>query len=311
MQCVLDYVAVEEAPYTCTDLPCRAWRNQGSACFRCDQRCKDLQDHHNPSLADLLEVLGCDRDCQGMVVTSKAGAAVWQSKRTGLFQLVGEHGGRPVYQKNSTKEFLYFSDSGAEWLVGPDFRRAHGGIQLFHNKDQQCPERFGGANMTQMYIDSSLAVAGAGGGWREDPTLALQCYRRGQTPVEWCSCSHYDLALRPTRQAVGQEEKSPSEKFLEYLVGRYSRVAAQDSFGLLAPLYRMDEKGLLLFSHHPEGLVWQISASLTTTPVRGVTNSSSCPDAANIAWEWFNTTTPEGAQEYVKEDRLTVTCVLE
>ena len=31
-----------------------------------------------------------------------------------------------------------------------------------------------------------------------------------------------------------------------------------DSYGLLAPLYLMEEKGLYLFSHHPEGLVWQV-----------------------------------------------------
>ena len=39
---------------------------------------------------------------------------------------------------------------------------------------------------------------------------------------------------------------------------RYSRVPAEDSYGLLAPLYLMEEKGLYLFSHHPEGLVWQV-----------------------------------------------------
>ena len=39
---------------------------------------------------------------------------------------------------------------------------------------------------------------------------------------------------------------------------RYSRVRMEDSYGLLAPLYLMEEKGLYLFSHHPEGLVWQV-----------------------------------------------------
>ena len=39
---------------------------------------------------------------------------------------------------------------------------------------------------------------------------------------------------------------------------RYSRVPVEDSYGLLAPLYLMEEKRLYLFSHHTEGLVWQV-----------------------------------------------------
>ena len=39
---------------------------------------------------------------------------------------------------------------------------------------------------------------------------------------------------------------------------RYSRVPAENSYGLLAPLYLMEEKRLYLFSHHTEGLVWQV-----------------------------------------------------
>ena len=33
---------------------------------------------------------------------------------------------------------------------------------------------------------------------------------------------------------------------------------AENSHGLLAPLYLMEEKQLYLFSHHTEGLVWQV-----------------------------------------------------
>jgi hypothetical protein len=54
---------------------------------------------------------------------------VWQNKRTGLFRFLGEHNGRPVYQNNATKEYLYYTFTGAEWLVGPDFRKPHAGIQ--------------------------------------------------------------------------------------------------------------------------------------------------------------------------------------
>ena len=78
----------------------------------------------------LLGSLGCDPDCTQMVVTSRGGAAVWQNKRTGLFTFRGEHNGRPVYQNNATKEFLYYTFTGAEWLVGPDFRKPHAGIAI-------------------------------------------------------------------------------------------------------------------------------------------------------------------------------------
>jgi hypothetical protein len=54
---------------------------------------------------------------------------VWQNKRTGLFRFLGEHNGRPVYQNNATKEYLYYTFTGAEWLVGPDFRKPHAGKQ--------------------------------------------------------------------------------------------------------------------------------------------------------------------------------------
>ena len=44
-----------------------------------------------------------------------------------MFQFIGEHNGRPVSQKNSTKEYLYYSTKGTEWLEGSDFKTAHGG----------------------------------------------------------------------------------------------------------------------------------------------------------------------------------------
>merc|ERR1719357_611584 len=71
-----------------------------------------LAQQAEPSPGDLLATLGCDRDCQGMLVTSDGPAAVWQAKRTGLFVLEGEQAGRPLYRNNATGEFLYYSDSG-------------------------------------------------------------------------------------------------------------------------------------------------------------------------------------------------------
>jgi hypothetical protein len=57
-------------------------------------------------------------------------AAVWQNKRTGLFTFLGEHNGRPAYQNNATKEYLYYTFTGAEWLVGPDFRKPQAGNMM-------------------------------------------------------------------------------------------------------------------------------------------------------------------------------------
>jgi len=319
LQCLLDYVPVEKRPYSCKDLPCRSWKLQSgtSTCFRCDQKCEELRKSKDPSMEDLLATLGCDRDCQGIIVTSRAEAAVWQSKRMGLFSLIGEQGGRPVYQNNATKEFLFFSEKGAEWLVGPDFSSSHGGLQIFGNDDKQCPERSGKGNLTQVYINSGEGGldGGVGGLWKSDDTLALKCYRKGVTPVEWCNCKQYEIGLKPRRVPVGQpgqrgnHTRSPGEKYMEYLVGKYSRVPAEDSYGLLAPLYLMEEKGLYLFSHHPEGLVWQVSHYLTTSPMRGVSTEPACPESKEISWQWFNVTRADGAQQYVDDSRIMVTCI--
>jgi hypothetical protein len=65
-----------------------------------------------------------------IIVNSEDKAAIWQNKRTGLFEFMGEHNGKPVYQNDATKEFLFFTFTGSEWLVGPDFRKPHAGIQV-------------------------------------------------------------------------------------------------------------------------------------------------------------------------------------
>ena len=126
MQCVLDYVPVEEDQYQCSMMPCKAWSISDKKCYRCDENCQQLGDLKKPLARDLLEELSCNSDCSRLVVTSSGGAAVWQNKRTGLFNFVGEHGGRPLYQKNSTLEYLFYV-KGSEWLIGPDFNKAHGG----------------------------------------------------------------------------------------------------------------------------------------------------------------------------------------
>ena len=93
--------------------------------------------------------------CHKIIVGSRGPAAIWQNKRTGLFTFLGEHNERPVFQNKATKEYLFFTFTGSEWLVGPDFRKPHAGIQVFGNYDTKCPENFGGKNISQLYIDSS------------------------------------------------------------------------------------------------------------------------------------------------------------
>ena len=111
-------------------MPCRQWSPENKQCYICSSNCAKFNDIHDPAPRDLLDTLTCDRDCDKMVVTSYGSAAVWQNKRTGLFSFIGEHNGRPTYQNNATKEYLYYTFTGAEWLVGPDFRKPHAGMMM-------------------------------------------------------------------------------------------------------------------------------------------------------------------------------------
>eukprot|EP00092_Neocalanus_flemingeri_P026458 GFUD01028679.1.p1 GENE.GFUD01028679.1~~GFUD01028679.1.p1 ORF type:complete len:473 (-),score=118.91 GFUD01028679.1:9-1427(-) len=301
LRCILNYVAVEEELYKCASLPCRAWTIENKKCYRCQSNCSQFQHHHNPAVSDMLETMSCDPDCDKMVVTSSKGAGVWQNKRTGLFQFIGEHSGRPVYQKNSTKEYLYYSTKGAEWLVGPDFKTTHGGIQVFKNDDKSCPERHGGKNATKMYIDSSEPFIPGESMWRKDDSIQLQCYSPDFTPVTKCRCTKYEVLY-----SAYEDGEVPLQ--VKFHTGLFTRMDRSESFDLLAPIYQNVEKKLYLFSHHPEGLVWQISQSLTTTPVRAVTTVQSCPDSQGLVWEWYNMTTSQGQQVYVKDQHLVVKC---
>eukprot|EP00092_Neocalanus_flemingeri_P091856 GFUD01116541.1.p1 GENE.GFUD01116541.1~~GFUD01116541.1.p1 ORF type:complete len:494 (-),score=122.32 GFUD01116541.1:173-1591(-) len=302
LRCILNYVAVEEDLYRCGSMPCRAWSIKDKKCYICQSNCTQLQQHHNPAVSDLLQTLSCSPDCDKVVVTSSKGAAVWQSKRTGLFQFIGEHNGRPVYLKNSTSEYLYYSSAGAEWLVGPNFKTAQGGIQVFNNDDKSCPERHGGKNNTKLYIDPSKALAAGQTMWREDSSIQLQCYNPSFTPVTSCSCTKYQLLYSPFKDG-----KVPLS--IKYHAGEFTRMEPENSFGLLAPVYQNVEKKLYLFSHHPAGLVWQVSGSLGTTPIRAVTEDKSCPDSEGLVWEWYNMTTKLGQQKYVRDEHMQVKCL--
>jgi len=303
MQCIQNYISVEQKKYTCRDMPCRAWTSEGRQCYFCDQNCTQLAEFKEPKAQDLLKKLSCDEDCTKIVVTSEGQAAVWQNKRTGIFTFIGEHNGRPVYQNNATKEYLYYTFTGAEWLVGPDFRKPHAGIQVFRNDDKTCPERHGGTNNTKLYIDSSKPVPLGDSMWQNDSTISFECFKPKQMTIAKCDCTEYKVY-----HTVYSNGTVPTQ--VEYFTGLYSKVKnPDDNFGLLAPLYINQEKELYLFSHHIAGKVWQISDKLTTTPMRGVfSDTPACPDK-DITWEWYNRTTSTGQQIYVPDNHIKVKCI--
>ena len=237
-----------------------------------------------------------------MIVNSDGAAAIWQNKRTGLFTFLGEHNGRPVYQNNATKEFLFYTFTGSEWLVGPDFRKPHAGIQVHGNDDTSCPEASGGKNVSRLYIDSSEPSVGGTGKWTADDTLSFQCMPRDFKPVT-CDCQQYKV------YNLVYPGNGTAPAAVKYLTGNYTRIDER-KYGLLAPLYFEPEKNLYLFSHHPRGRVWQVSTKLSTTPLRGIfPDDDSCPDTGHITWEWFNTTTPQGQQLYIQDQFIKIKCL--
>ena len=301
LTCIRDYIAVESQPYQCTQPPCPAWSLGDAQCFMCDKKCDEMHKLGNARSDALLDTLGCKGSCNRIVVNSDDKAAIWQNKRTGLFTFMGEHNGRPVYQNNATKEFLFYTFTGSEWLVGPDFRKPHAGIQMYGNDDTQCPERNGGMNVSRLYIDSSEPSPGGTGHWTQDDTLDFKCVENDFEPVD-CQCKSYKVYnLAYTNDTV------PGA--VEALTGTFGRINAEE-YGLMAPLYYDPHKNLYLFSHHPKGRVWQVSTKLSTTPLRGVfTKDNSCPDVGDITWEWFNTTTAQGQQLYVRDNHVKVKCL--
>ena len=116
-----------------------------------------------------------------------------------------------------------------------------------------------------------------------------------------CDCQTYKVAY---------QDGGSAPEAVSYLMGTFKKIDALDH-GLLAPLYYEKSKDLYLFSHHPQGKVWQISSKLSTTPMRVVfEDEMSCPDSTiDVTWEWFNTTTAEGQQIYVKDKNIQIMCL--
>ena len=171
---------------------------------------------------------------------------------------------------------------------------------MFNNDDSQCPERHGGTNHTKVYIDSSQPLLDNAKIWREDNTLKVECYSEAATKVVQCPCNEY---------SVEYDSADPVPEAVEYYSGNFKKLDRSESFDLLAPLYYDSVKQLYLFSHHPQGLVWQISSTLVATPVRAVAKTTSCPDSRELTWEWYNTTTKAAQQIYVRDESIKLKCL--
>lgn len=307
LACIRNYIAVEASPYKCGKMPCPKWTLQDSKCYMCDKKCDQMHSLKDPKAEDLVsKALQCT--CPQVIVSSEGKAAIWQNKRTGLFSFAGEHNGRPLYRNQATKEYLFYTLSGSEWLVGPDFRKNNAGIQMHGNDNTQCPEFHGGQNVSKLYIDSSQPSEQGTGKWTTDETLSFKCVTDEFKPVK-CNCKKYKVF----NTVYGEDEETPNA--INYLVGEYALDVSQgNDKGLMAPLYVNAEKDLYLFSHHPMGLVWQVSTKLSMTPLRGIFDDASkvgqaCPDKESIRWQWFNSTTPNGQQVYIEDDNIHVKCV--
>lgn len=173
---------------------------------------------------------------------------------------------------------------------------------MFGNDETQCPDRSGGKNVSRLYIDSSEPSPGGTGKWTTDDSLTFECKTPSYKAVE-CSCQTYKVF-----HLVYEDGAAPDA--VTYLMGIFKKIDALE-YGLLAPLYYEKSKDLYLFSHHPQGKVWQVSSKLSTTPMRVVFEGQmACPDSSKtVTWEWFNTTTSEGQQIYIKDEHIKVKCI--
>ena len=85
------------------------------------------------------------------------------------------------------------------------------------------------------------------------------------------------------------------------LSGAYEKLELElQNFGLLAPVYFNSAKSLYLYSHHHNGMVWEISTDIlvpsnTSDHLVGVAYaetqsrlSHACPDNPTIIWHWIH-----------------------
>ncbi|CAB4058454.1 unnamed protein product [Lepeophtheirus salmonis] len=286
--CINDYIAVERRPFVCTNSPCNPWTMGESRCYMCDEKCKQLHGiDMNPNPEAIVESLGCSPKCTEILENTMQGQFI---------------------KTMPPKSFLFFSKKDTEWLIGPDFRKLHGGIQILakgSNNELVCPDHLNTRqDVTKLYIDSSSPSTGAGN-WLEDDSINVKCLEENDFKAAvTCPCSEYKVYNLVY-------ENSTVPKTVEYLTGNFSlNEDKRRSLGLLSPLYEEGVKGLYLFSHHPRGRVWLVSSTLSSTPMRGIYDGegSACPDNNQIKWEWFNATTPQGQQLFVQDRNIVIKC---
>ena len=123
------------------------------------------------SKSPFLETTVCD--CPRIVISSqKPDTIAKHGSQLGSYHLRRVLNGRPVYEHDSEKQFLYYHPySGGNWLINSAVGLLYGGIQ--NSKDVPiCPYLI---NTMWQYGDSEL------GGWVYDPTLRVTC------PTDPCS----------------------------------------------------------------------------------------------------------------------------
>ena len=123
------------------------------------------------SKSPFLETTVCD--CPSIVISSnKKDTIEKHGSQLGSYHLRRVLNGRPVYEHDTEKQFLYYHPySGGNWLINSAVGLLYGGIQ--NSKDVPiCPYLI---NTMWQYGDSEL------GGWVYDPTLRVTC------PTDPCS----------------------------------------------------------------------------------------------------------------------------
>ena len=123
------------------------------------------------SKSPFLETTVCD--CPKIVISSEKQDTIKKhGNQLGSYHLRRVLNGRPVYEHDTEKQFLYYHPySGGNWLINSAVGLLYGGIQ--NSKDVPiCPYLI---NTMWQYGDSEL------GGWVYDPTLRVTC------PTDPCS----------------------------------------------------------------------------------------------------------------------------
>ena len=105
------------------------------------------------------------------------------------------------------------------------------------------------------------------------------------------------------------------------LSGAYERLEEpkRQSLGLLAPVYFNSAKSLYLYSHHYNGMVWEISSDILVTSntsdhlmgvdYPGSRLSHACPNNPTIIWQWIHEGAGTNPNTYNIDPKVHVKCL--